>query len=102
MQSPGSDKFARPAPTTPPTLEATRSLKNAEEGLKTVNDVERGFPIDEAPEGDAVEQQRSVEFDDEAGLDTDYLSAADREASEADVIEQAFVVPADDEWGDDH
>jgi hypothetical protein len=41
-----------------------------------------------------------VDFDDEVGLDTEYLTAADREANEADVIEQAYVVPADDDWDD--
>jgi len=66
-----------------------------------VKDVERGFPIDEAPEGDAAEQQQPVDFDDEARLDTDYLTAADRDANEADVIEQAFIVPAEDDWDDD-
>lgn len=71
---------------------------SAEEGFENVNDVEGGFPIDEAPEGDAVEQQQPVESDDEAGLDTDYLNVADRDANEADVIEQAFIVPGDDDW----
>ncbi len=66
-----------------------------------MEDVDRGFPIDDAPEGDAVEQQQPVDSDDEAGLDTDYLAARDREANEADVIEQAFIVPADDDWNDD-
>jgi hypothetical protein len=66
-----------------------------------MEDVDRGFPIDDASEGDAVEQQQPVDSDDEAGLDTDYLSAGDREANEADVIEQAFIVPADDDWSDD-
>ncbi|UXA08284.1 hypothetical protein KXD96_09395 [Mycobacterium sp. SMC-2] len=56
------------------------------------------FPGDEAPEGDAAEQLQPVDVDDEAGLDTEYLTVADREANEADVIEQAFVVPTDDEW----
>jgi hypothetical protein len=66
-----------------------------------VEDVERGFPIDDVPEGDAVEQHQPVDEDDEAGLDTDYVTAGDREANEADVIEQAFVVPSDDDWTDD-
>jgi hypothetical protein len=66
-----------------------------------VTDVERGFPSDEAPEGDAVEQLQPVDSDDEVGLDTDYLAAADREANEADVIEQAYVVPTEDEWDDE-
>ncbi len=54
-----------------------------------------GGPQDEIPEADAVEQGRAVDFDDEAGLDTAYLSggAGDRDASEADVVDQAFVVP---------
>lgn len=66
-----------------------------------MEDVDRGLPVDDAPEGDAVAQQQSVEYDDEAGLDTDYLTAADREANEADVIEQAYVVPVEDDWNDD-
>ena len=66
-----------------------------------MKDVERGFPIEEAPEGDAAEQRQSVDSDSEAGLDTDYLRAAERDANEADVIEQAFIVPADDDWDDD-
>ncbi|CPR12102.1 hypothetical protein BN971_03395 [Mycobacterium bohemicum DSM 44277] len=66
-----------------------------------MEDVDRGSPVDDAPEGDAVAQQQSVEYDDEAGLDTDYLTAADREANEADVIEQAYVVPVEDDWNDD-
>jgi hypothetical protein len=76
------------------------SPSSAEKGFENVNDVEGGFPIDEAPEGDAVEQQQPVESDDEAGLDTDYLNVADRDANEADVIEQAFIVPGDDDWDD--
>ena len=65
-----------------------------------MKDVESGFPIDEAPEGDAVEQQRPADNDDEVGLDTDYLTAADRDANEADVLEQAYIVPAEDDWDD--
>lgn len=61
-------------------------------------DDERGFPTDEAPEGDAVEQLQPVDPDDEAGLDTDYVNAGQREADEADVIEQAYVVSDADEW----
>lgn len=64
-----------------------------------MKDDERGFPIEEAPEGDAVEQLRPVHSDDEPGFDTDYVAAArDREANEADVIEQAYVVPTEDDW----
>lgn len=66
-----------------------------------MTDVERGLPDDEAPEGDAAEQLQPVDFEDEAGLDTEYLTVADREANEADVIEQAYVVPTDDEWDDE-
>ncbi|MCK8647298.1 hypothetical protein ACRU43_08290 [Mycobacterium colombiense] len=66
-----------------------------------MQDDERGNPIDEAPEGDAVEQLRSADSDDETGLDTDYLTAADREANEADVIEQAYIVPTEDDRDDD-
>ncbi|OBH11321.1 hypothetical protein [Mycobacterium sp. E1747] len=58
------------------------------------------FPSDEAPEGDAAEQLQPVDADDEAGLDTEYLATADREANEADVIEQAYIVPTEDEWED--
>ena len=61
---------------------------------------ERGFPDDEAPEGDAAEQLRPVDSDDEAGLDTEYLTAGDREANEADVIEQAYIVSPEDYWDD--
>jgi hypothetical protein len=66
-----------------------------------MKDDERGFPGDEAPEGDAVDQRRPADSDDEAGLDTDYLSAGDREANEADVIEQAYIVSAEDDWDDE-
>jgi hypothetical protein len=67
-----------------------------------MNDDERGFPIDEAPEGDAVEQRRPVDSDDETGLDINYVAAAaDREANEADVIEQAYIVSTDDDREDD-
>lgn len=67
-----------------------------------MQDDERGFPVDEAPEGDAVEQSRSVDSDDETGLDTDYVAAArDRDANEADVIEQAYIVPTEDDRDDD-
>ncbi|WP_406817595.1 hypothetical protein [Mycobacterium sp. M23085] len=58
-------------------------------------------PIDEAPEGDAVEQLRPVDTDDETGLDTDYVAARDLEANEADVIEQAYIVSTEDDWDDD-
>jgi hypothetical protein len=34
-------------------------------------------------------------------LDTDYLTAGDREANEADVIEQAYIVSAEDDWDDE-
>ncbi|OBH61852.1 hypothetical protein [Mycobacterium sp. E2479] len=68
--------------------------------MKTMNDDERGFPIDEAPEGDAVEQLRPVDSDDQAGLDVDYVAARDREANEADVIEQAYIVPSEDDRDD--
>lgn len=67
-----------------------------------MKDDERDLPIDEAPEGDAAEQLRPVDSDDdEAGLDTDYLAAGDREANEADVIEQAYIVSAEDDRDDD-
>lgn len=65
-----------------------------------MRDDERGFPGDEAPEGDAADQRRLVDSDDEAGLDTEYLGAADREANEADVIEQAYIVSPEDDWDD--
>ncbi|ORB85936.1 hypothetical protein B1987_21620 [Mycobacterium kansasii] len=58
-------------------------------------------PQDQVPEADAADQHRPVDFDDEAGLDTAYLSdAADREANEADVIDQAYVVPLSDDDSD--
>jgi hypothetical protein len=66
-----------------------------------MNDDERGFPGDEAPEGDVVDQRRPADSDDEVGLDTDYLTAGDREANEADVIEQAYIVSAEDDWDDE-
>ena len=66
-----------------------------------MKDEERGIPIDEAPEGDAVEQLRPADSDDETGLDTDYVAAGDREANEADVIEQAYVVSTEDDRDDD-
>ncbi|OJZ72882.1 hypothetical protein BRW65_15420 [Mycobacterium paraffinicum] len=59
------------------------------------------FPSDDAPEGDAAEQLQPVDVDDEAGLDTEHLTVADREANEADVIEQAYIVPTEDEWEDE-
>ncbi|BBX95214.1 hypothetical protein [Mycobacterium lacus] len=64
--------------------------------MRNVEDV---GPQDEVPEADAMEQRRAVEFDDEIGLDTAYLSdARDRDANEADVVDQAFIVEvADDE-----
>jgi len=68
-----------------------------------VNDVESLVPDDEVPEADAAEQHQVVDADDEAGLDTEYLStaAADRDANDADLLEQAFVVPtSDDDWID--
>ncbi|KAA1247793.1 hypothetical protein F0Q45_22165 [Mycobacterium simiae] len=55
-------------------------------------------PQDPVPEADAADQHRAVDFDDEAGLDTVYLSdAKDREANEADVIDQAYIVPLSDD-----
>jgi hypothetical protein len=73
------------------------------EGLEIVNDVEGIGPDAGVPEADAAEQSRPAAYDDEAGLDTTYLTdATDRDANEADVIEQAFIVPAaDDDWADD-
>jgi hypothetical protein len=71
--------------------------------LETVNDVEGIGPDAGVPEADAVEQSRPAADDDDAGLDTTYLTdTTDRDANEADVIEQAFIVPAaDDDWADD-
>ncbi|BBX74525.1 hypothetical protein H7H78_08025 [Mycobacterium shinjukuense] len=56
-------------------------------------------PHDELPEADVAEQRRTVDFDDEAGLDTAYLGdhLRDRDANEADVIDQATVVPLSDD-----
>ncbi|MEY8017724.1 hypothetical protein [Mycobacterium servetii] len=67
-----------------------------------VDDVEGLVPDDEVPEADAQEQRQLVDADDEAGLDTAYLSAdaTDRDANDADVLDQAFIVPADDDWDD--
>lgn len=67
-----------------------------------MDDVEGLVPDDEVPEADAQEQRQLVDADDEAGLDTAYLSAdaTDRDANDADVLDQAFIVPADDEWDD--
>ncbi|ETB55638.1 hypothetical protein O981_02700 [Mycobacterium avium 10-5560] len=75
-------------------------LQQPKEGSRTMKD-ECGFPIDEPPEGDVAEQQRPVDTDDETGLDTEYVSAGDREANEADVIDQAYIVSTEDEWDDD-
>lgn len=61
-----------------------------------------GFPTDEAPEGDAVDQLRPADSDDETGLDIDYVNARDREADEADVIEQGYVVATEDDRDDGH
>jgi len=56
-------------------------------------------PHDEVPEADAVEQDRAADFEDEAGLDTAYLTAdaRNRDADEADLIDQAFVIPMSDD-----
>lgn len=72
-------------------------MMNDVEGL-VPDDFPDGFPGDEVPDADAQEQRRLVDPDDEAGLDTDYLStgAADRDANDADVLEQALIVPTDD------
>lgn len=48
-----------------------------------------------------MEQLQPVDFDEEAGLDTDYLTETDRDANEADVIDQAYIVPGADDWDDD-
>ncbi|OSC22745.1 hypothetical protein B8W69_25825 [Mycobacterium vulneris] len=66
-----------------------------------MQDDERGFPVDEAPEGDAVEQSQPIDSDDETGLDIDYVTSGDREANEADVIEQAYIVSTEDDRDDD-
>ncbi|AKN17896.1 hypothetical protein [Mycobacterium haemophilum] len=66
-----------------------------------MKDVKGAVPDSEVPEADALEQHLPIDFDDEAGLDTTYLSgdAKDQDANEADVLDQAFVVPApDDDW----
>ncbi|QUR66677.1 hypothetical protein [Mycobacterium spongiae] len=59
-------------------------------------------PDSEIPEADAVEQHRGANFDDEAGLDTTYLSgdARNLDANEADLIDQAMVVPVSDDYRD--
>ncbi|RFZ12719.1 hypothetical protein VIMS_03114 [Mycobacterium marinum] len=58
---------------------------------------------DPVPEGDAAEQSIPAGFDEEPGLDTEYLSdAGDRDANEADVIDQAYIVAtSDDDLGAD-
>ncbi|OSC43151.1 hypothetical protein B8W66_01790 [Mycobacterium decipiens] len=68
-------------------------------GVSIMANVAGGGPQDEVPEADAADQQRAVDFDDEAGLDTTYLSdgAADRDANEADLVDQAIVVPVADD-----
>jgi len=96
MQPPGCDKFIQPARASALRLEVKQSTRY--ERLSIVKDVERGFPTDETPEGDAADQLRPVDSG-EAGLDIDYL-AADRDANEADVIEQAYTVPEEDDWDD--
>lgn len=59
-----------------------------------MTDVQRIVPADEAPEADAMEQRRVVDFDDEAGLDASYVAdLADRDANPADLIDQAIIVP---------
>lgn len=67
-------------------------------------DVEGTAGIGETPEADALEQHQVVDFDDEPGLDTDFLSerVGERDANDADVIDQAFVVPVSDEWEQDY
>jgi hypothetical protein len=61
-------------------------------------DVEKILPVDETPEADAIDQQRTVEISDEFQLDTDYVAdISDREANEADVIDQATIVPLPDD-----
>ncbi|CAM4169409.1 hypothetical protein MB901379_01239 [Mycobacterium basiliense] len=55
-------------------------------------------PHDAVPEADAADQRLEAGFDDEAGLDTTYLSnARERDANEADVIDQAYIVPPQDD-----
>ncbi|MCV7101288.1 hypothetical protein [Mycobacterium palustre] len=68
-----------------------------------MSDLEGNGPDAGVPEADAVEQSLPAAYEDEAGLDTTYLTdATDRDANEADVIEQAFIVPAvDDDWAED-
>lgn len=60
-------------------------------------------PDDGVPEADAAEQDRAVEYEDEAGLDATYVNAAAaaRDANEADLIDQGFVVPVADDDRDD-
>lgn len=61
-----------------------------------MTDAEGIAQVDETPEADALEQHRTVEFDDETGLVAGDVS--DRDANDADLIDQAIVVPlADDE-----
>jgi|YelNatPaOPRAMG01_1025707.scaffolds.fasta_scaffold369962_1 hypothetical protein len=59
-----------------------------------MTDVERIAPIDEVPEADAADQRRTVDSEDETGLDTSYVAdVATREANPADLIDQAIIVP---------
>lgn len=58
-------------------------MNNADNNAEVV-----GTP-DPVPEGDAAEQSIPAGYDEEPGLDTEYLSdAGDRDANEADVIDQ--------------
>ncbi|MBW0017641.1 MAG: hypothetical protein JO236_08875 [Mycobacterium sp.] len=66
--------------------------------VRDIGDIGDIGPTGDVPEADAVEQHQLV-VDDEAGLDTAYLSSADREANEADLIDQATTVAdPDDDW----
>lgn len=66
-----------------------------------MTDAEGNVQADETPEADALEQQRTVDFEDDSGLDPDLVAGeiSDRDASDADLIDQAIVVPVtDDDW----
>jgi hypothetical protein len=48
---------------------------------------------DETPEADAAEQRRTVDVDDETGLDSAYVDAvSERDANQGDQIDQAAIV----------
>lgn len=59
-----------------------------------MTDAEDIVRVDEIPEADALEQQRTADFDDDTGLDPALVDEGinDREANDADLIDQATIV----------